>query len=97
MIFYKPVDCGDQSALDLTNAGILYFFLMEARSKEVIGKETKGFWVVPALVLHCLCYTLHLLITHIEFKVKVAVRIATSLSLALWLDIVKDLQDVFII
>lgn len=43
VIFDKLVDCGGQSALDMTNTGILHFFLMEARSKEVVGEKTKGF------------------------------------------------------
>lgn len=81
----------------MPNAYILYFFLVKTRSKKIIGEETKGFWVVPALVLHCLCNSLHLFITHIEFEVKITVSIATALSLALWLDIVKHLQDVFIV
>jgi hypothetical protein len=42
VIFDKLVDRGDQCALNMANAGILEPFHVKARSKEVIGEETKG-------------------------------------------------------
>ncbi len=72
----------------MANAGIFILFHVKAGGKEVVGEEAKGLRVVPALVLHCFCYTLHLLTAQIEFEVEVAVCVTTAFTLALRLDVV---------
>jgi hypothetical protein len=63
-------------------------FHSSAGGEEVVGEEAKGLVVVSALVLDCFCYTGNLLTAKVELEIEIAMRIATSLTVTLWLDIV---------